>query len=988
MAEEREIWLNIHEVIQQLHDDLGQLQFWLSKVIGKGGGVPKGRFDAWMKGKRRLNGTDDYTKICTRLQQGQNCLNIALLALQARYNQKLHTSQEVGFGNLAQTSQKHFKELQDMVKWLQEAVRGQGPDGLQHSLASIHARCPPATSNKRFYTPQSVMSYYTGRRAQLRQLEQTLAESRGRQTHQMRFVIHGLGGSGKTQFCCKFAQDNREHYWGVFWVDARSTESAKHSFAEIARIAGTQPDTGSEKNWLSNLREPWFLLIDNADNPDVKVTDLIPAGELGVVLITTRDPAMVVNSTRNAYSLCFDQVEAEDARDLLLVSAARPQPWSPLAKKHAVRIVQMLGYLPLAIVHAGKAISKKLCSFEDYPEYYQRTWRRIRRPRSESRRPKSSLHTDSADVEYASNMSVFSSYEMIYLDLERKNDQRSKDALELLKTFSFVYGDNITMELLIAAATNPRRERTAATAEPQIPSNRRGSMAWKQAAQEWLVGSLACSSSQVVIPAVQRDEDLCPFEKDRLCRALFLLYTLGLLGYREETNSYWLHPLQALWCEAAATVLLRSIFTIAPSDLTIQDLKLKRQVYPDLQNIQRYREKIADRLNENRAAHKLLFRPSRLFPHPDLQKRQILEEVKHSLVYQACSEWQAAEALQRRARDYIFGMLGPESRPPVQITLLLAINFRLQTRNNEARLLLQQALQASERQNGLDHPTTLRIKDALGSTCLACNVISRFERLDGYGPGHEHTLTARHHLALVKERFLEYDEAFNLLQEAYEGFKEKCSGQEKTLEVQSNLAWVYGFVGEQHLPKALVLSEKVTRLRTKTLGENNLATLASMLTSTKLKIARGRFDEAERSLHTGLLTAQKSLGGRHLGTLWRKGQYVEAQEVLEKTIEAANYEHSKRADGEHIDRVQAMWFLVHCYEDQDKISDAVKMSEQVAQLVGDFGGEGIGRQHKLWSYIQEKQELRQLEAHSGKIVLAEGREGIPPPKKIVKGLTF
>jgi signal recognition particle GTPase len=56
------------------------------------------------------------------------------------------------------------------------------------------------------------MSYYTGREKQLSELEQMLdvVRSRERQTHQKRFVIHGLGGSGKTQFCCKFAQDNRE----------------------------------------------------------------------------------------------------------------------------------------------------------------------------------------------------------------------------------------------------------------------------------------------------------------------------------------------------------------------------------------------------------------------------------------------------------------------------------------------------------------------------------------------------------------------------------------------------------------------------------------------------------------------------------------------------------------------------------------------------------------------------------------------------------
>lgn len=60
--------------------------------------------------------------------------------------------------------------------------------------------------------PQTVSSYYTGRQKQLNALKSTLdlVNSREPQDHQKRFVIYGLGGSGKTQFCCKFAQDNRE----------------------------------------------------------------------------------------------------------------------------------------------------------------------------------------------------------------------------------------------------------------------------------------------------------------------------------------------------------------------------------------------------------------------------------------------------------------------------------------------------------------------------------------------------------------------------------------------------------------------------------------------------------------------------------------------------------------------------------------------------------------------------------------------------------
>lgn len=83
---------------------------------------------------------------------------------------------------------------------------------MHDSLLSAAAVASLIRFNEHFYTPQNVSSYYTGRQKQLTELASILhvTESRHRQTHQKRFIISGLGGSGKTQFCCKFAQDNRE----------------------------------------------------------------------------------------------------------------------------------------------------------------------------------------------------------------------------------------------------------------------------------------------------------------------------------------------------------------------------------------------------------------------------------------------------------------------------------------------------------------------------------------------------------------------------------------------------------------------------------------------------------------------------------------------------------------------------------------------------------------------------------------------------------
>lgn len=71
-----------------------------------------------------------------------------------------------------------------------------------------------ASGNMHFDIPQAVSSIFTGREAQLDELGRTFftPSSPVQNRNQKRFVIYGVAGSGKTQFCCKFAQDYRKQY--------------------------------------------------------------------------------------------------------------------------------------------------------------------------------------------------------------------------------------------------------------------------------------------------------------------------------------------------------------------------------------------------------------------------------------------------------------------------------------------------------------------------------------------------------------------------------------------------------------------------------------------------------------------------------------------------------------------------------------------------------------------------------------------------------
>ena len=66
--------------------------------------------------------------------------------------------------------------------------------------------------NKYFHVPHNVSSIFTGRETVTRMLESKILEQPApERPHQQKgFVLYRLGGSGKTQFCPKFVQENRD----------------------------------------------------------------------------------------------------------------------------------------------------------------------------------------------------------------------------------------------------------------------------------------------------------------------------------------------------------------------------------------------------------------------------------------------------------------------------------------------------------------------------------------------------------------------------------------------------------------------------------------------------------------------------------------------------------------------------------------------------------------------------------------------------------
>lgn len=115
-------------------------------------------------------------------------------------------------------------------------------------------------------------------------------------------------------------------YWGIFWINASSDELAKQTFQDIAKIGGVADNMSAAKHWLSNLKYRWLLIIDNADNSQVKLDHYFPEGERGHILLTTRIPGHRDYGTVGSQFFHFEGLDPNDGNDLLLKAASKPLP--------------------------------------------------------------------------------------------------------------------------------------------------------------------------------------------------------------------------------------------------------------------------------------------------------------------------------------------------------------------------------------------------------------------------------------------------------------------------------------------------------------------------------------------------------------------------------------------------------------------------------------------------------------------------------------
>jgi hypothetical protein len=224
--------------------------------------------------------------------------------------------------------------------------------------------------------------HFVGRDSQLKELTARLNTDQFCQ----RVAVCGLGGVGKTQIVLEFAYKTRETSpkCSIFWVYANTLASFEKGYADIAeclKLPGRTDQNTNVKLLVQaalSRRESghWILIIDNADDIDVllkrggdsgkmALVDYLPESSMGLIIFTTRTRKAAISLAKNNM-IQVDEMSRDDAMEVLRKTLLQEDLLSD--KSTITRLLDALGYLPLAITQAVSYINKNNISIAEYIE--------------------------------------------------------------------------------------------------------------------------------------------------------------------------------------------------------------------------------------------------------------------------------------------------------------------------------------------------------------------------------------------------------------------------------------------------------------------------------------------------------------------------------------------------------------------------------------------------------------------------------------------
>ncbi|KAL8813202.1 MAG: hypothetical protein Q9200_000431 [Gallowayella weberi] len=392
----------------------------------------------------------------------------------------------------------------------------------------------PEPPPRRFWVvPRDPIKGFIGREAQLDDISTHFVKSSTLRPQVL--ILHALGGQGKSQIVLKYCQRWREKYPGVFWVNASSEDLALQSYARIASILNgdLSADVGDKdrvieivKSHLEDWDEPWLMVFDNYDQPDVftGIRRFFPEKQSSHVIVTSRHAGL----DRLGTTIELPAMSPDEGVHLLLRSYSDDEINDNL--ETAKEIVHRLGRLPLAIDQAAAYIKYK---------------------RIPSRRLGEFLHTYEVQREKILKYTPSRFWEYNSMQIHGEEDQSKainafmtwEMSLEQLITASQTEKDELTHFLTLSAFFNPTR------IEEPLFSNYWNNT-YYQDTSGWL--HIVSTTHHSADTSLNTQNPRGPWDTDKFWEMLVKMHELSLLQNIEnnaEAAAFSLHPLVRDWLQ-------------------------------------------------------------------------------------------------------------------------------------------------------------------------------------------------------------------------------------------------------------------------------------------------------------------------------------------------------------------------------------------------------------------------------------------------------
>ncbi|KIM21673.1 hypothetical protein M408DRAFT_80209 [Serendipita vermifera MAFF 305830] len=229
---------------------------------------------------------------------------------------------------------------------------------------------------------------------------------------------------------------NFHRFSTAFFVDGSSEETIKRDLVQHVRSLGSahaQKSFKEAKQFLSlpTQERERLLVIDNADDPEVMISPLLPRWKRGTIIITSRNASH--GQLGLSSHLKLDVMEKDESIELFNLGSGGTL-FSDQDRESAGTVVEELGFLPIAPVQAASYINRTRCSAEAYISLLRTSQERIL----------SDPATNQIDMRYTTAFAAFdASYSIL-----------PSDSKEMLHLLSFMHRQKFPVQSIAFDAEN------------------------------------------------------------------------------------------------------------------------------------------------------------------------------------------------------------------------------------------------------------------------------------------------------------------------------------------------------------------------------------------------------------------------------------------------------------------------------------------------------------------------------------------------------